>query len=77
VAATETGVVQLVHDDPDRGGSGLLTLGVEDLDGTIAEFAGRGLAVGEVTEGVIARIAAISDPEGNAITFAELISAAD
>lgn len=73
---TETGVVQLVQ-DPDRGGSALLTLGVEDLDGDIAELAERGLAVGEVTEGVIARVAAISDPEGNTITFAELRSTAD
>lgn len=68
---TKTGVVQLVYDS-DRGGSALLTLGVEDLDGTIAELAGRGLTVSEVTEGVIARIASISDPEGDTITFAQL-----
>ena len=68
---TETGVVQVVYDS-DRGGSALLTLGVEDLNGIIAEFAARGLTVGEVIEGVIARIASISDPEGNTITFAQL-----
>lgn len=73
---TETGVVQLVH-DRDRGGSALLTLGVEDLDGTIAELARRGLTVGEVIRGVVARIASISDPEGNTITFAENLSTAD
>jgi predicted enzyme related to lactoylglutathione lyase len=56
----------------DRGGSALLTLGVEDLNGIIAELAARGLTVGAVTEGVIARIASISDPEGNTITFAQL-----
>jgi predicted enzyme related to lactoylglutathione lyase len=50
---------------------------VEDLDGNIAELAGRGLAVGEITEGVIARVSAISDPEGNTITLAALRSTAD
>jgi predicted enzyme related to lactoylglutathione lyase len=65
-----TGVVQLVH-DPDRAGRALLTLGVADLDETIAHLAERGLATGEVVEGVIARIASISDPEGNTITLAQ------
>jgi predicted enzyme related to lactoylglutathione lyase len=68
---TETGVVQVVSGS-DRGGSALLTLGVEDLNGIIAELAARGLTVGAVTEGVIARIVSISDPEGNTITFAQL-----
>lgn len=68
---TQTGVVQVVSDS-DRGGSALLTLGVEDLNEIIAELAARGLTVGAVTQGVIARIASISDPEGNTITFAQL-----
>lgn len=71
---TDTGVVQVVYDS-DRGGSALLTLGVKDLDGIIAELAGRGLAVGEVIEGVIARITSITDLEGNTITLAQLHNA--
>ncbi len=63
-------VVQLVH-DPDRGGCALLTLGVADLDATITDLGGRGLATGEVVDGAIARIASITDPEGNTITLAE------
>lgn len=71
---TETAAVQLVSDS-DRGGSALLTLGVEDLDGITAELAERGLTVGEVIDGVIARIASITDPEGNTITLAQLYAA--
>ena len=67
----KTGVVQLVQDS-NRGGSALMTLGVDDLDGVITELANRGLAVGEIIKGVIARIASITDPEGNVITLAQL-----
>jgi predicted enzyme related to lactoylglutathione lyase len=67
---TDTGVVQLVH-DPDRAGRALLTLGVTDLDETTTRLAGLGIATGEVVEGVIARIASITDPEGNTITLAQ------
>lgn len=67
---TDTGVVQLVH-DPDRAGHALLTLGVPELDETIMTLASRGVATGEVVEGVIARISSITDPEGNTITLAQ------
>jgi predicted enzyme related to lactoylglutathione lyase len=63
--------VQVVH-DRERGGHALATLGVDDLDGFIADLSERGLEVGEVIQGVIARIASISDPDGNVITFAQL-----
>ena len=67
---TDTGVVQLVH-DPERAGHALLTLGVPELDETIMTLASRGVSTGEVVEGVIARIASITDPEGNTITLAQ------
>jgi predicted enzyme related to lactoylglutathione lyase len=71
---TESGAVQLVH-DAERGGRALLTLGVDDLDALIAELSARGLTIGDVIEGVIARITSITDPEGNVITFAQLYAA--
>jgi predicted enzyme related to lactoylglutathione lyase len=73
---TETGAVQMVR-DADRSGSALLTLGVDSLDALTAGLAERGLEVGDITVGVIARVASISDPEGNTITFAEPFSADD
>ena len=68
---TDTGALQVVHDQ-DRGGSALLTLGVDDLDRIVSELSERGLVVGEIIAGVVARIASIADPEGNTITFAQL-----
>jgi predicted enzyme related to lactoylglutathione lyase len=65
---TRGGVVQLAH-DPDRAGHALLTLGVTDLDAEISRLAGQEIANTEVVDGVIARIASISDPEGNVITL--------
>ena len=67
---TDTGVVQLVH-DPERAGRSRLTLGVAELDETITCLAERGVTSGEVIEGVIARLASITDPEGNTITLAQ------
>jgi glyoxylase I family protein len=67
---TDTGIVQLVH-DPERAGRALLTLGVAELDETIARLGERGVATSEVVEGVIDRIASINDPEGNTITLAQ------
>ncbi|WP_198961921.1 VOC family protein [Pseudonocardia sp. MH-G8] len=67
---TDTGVVQLLH-DPDRAGRALLTIGVTDLDEEVARLAEREIASGDVVEGVIARIASISDAEGNTITLAQ------
>jgi hypothetical protein len=71
---TESGAVQVVRDTA-RGGQALLTLGVDDLDGFIADLSSRGLTVGDVIEGVIAHIASIMDPEGNVITLAQLYAA--
>jgi hypothetical protein len=68
---TESGAVQVVR-DTERGGRALVTLGVDDLDRLIAGLAERDIKVGDVIEGVIARITSVEDPEGNLITMAEL-----
>jgi glyoxylase I family protein len=56
--------------DPDRAGSGLLNLAVDDLEGHLALVSGRGLEPGEIVEankGV--RLSTITDPDGNTIRF--------
>lgn len=59
--------------DPGRAaGHALLTVLVDDLDAQVAALAGRGLVTEpiETLPGVF-RKAAIADPEGNRITFAQ------
>lgn len=58
--------------DPERAGNGLITVVVDDLDAQVAELAGRGLETEPIDEvpGEV-RKAAISDPEGNWITFGQ------
>ena len=66
---TDSGWVQVTR-DTERAGSTLLNFAVDDLDQHFADVAGRGLALGAietVNKGV--RLSAISDPEGNTITF--------
>jgi glyoxylase I family protein len=66
---TDGGWVQ-VTSDADRAGSGLLNFAVDDLGRHIADVSGRGLAPGAietVTKGV--QLSAITDPDGNRITF--------
>jgi catechol 2,3-dioxygenase-like lactoylglutathione lyase family enzyme len=63
--------------DPSRAGNGLLTLLVDDLDDQVADTASRGLVTDPIetmANGV--RKAAIEDPDGNRITFAQPPSAA-
>lgn len=65
----DNGWVQ-VSVDTDRAGSGLLNLAVDDIDTHVRELAARGLTAGEiqtVTKGV--QLSAITDPDGNTITF--------
>jgi glyoxylase I family protein len=65
--------------DPDRAGSGLLTLLVDDLDAQVAQLAARGLDAGDVetlAAGAMRR-AVIADAEGNRITFAAPAGASD
>jgi predicted enzyme related to lactoylglutathione lyase len=66
---TDTGWLQVSH-DPERAGTTLLNLAVDDLDTHLAELAGRGLATGDIVsanKGV--RLSTIIDPDGNRITF--------
>jgi glyoxylase I family protein len=66
---SDTGWVQVTL-DADRAGSGLLNFAVDDLSQHIADVSGRGLAPGAietVNKGV--QLSAISDPDGNRITF--------
>lgn len=66
---TDNGWLQVTR-DPDRAGSGLINFAVDDLAGWTAALAERGLTPGEiqpVNKGV--ELSAITDPDGNAITF--------
>jgi glyoxylase I family protein len=66
---TDTGWLQVFH-DPERAGTTLINLAVDDLDRHLAELAGRGLATGEiVTANKGVRLSTIIDPDGNRITF--------
>src|SRR5204863_3163743 len=58
--------------DAERAGKALLTVLVDDLDDRLAELTERGLRTGAIdaAPGRFRR-AAITDPEGNTITFAE------
>jgi glyoxylase I family protein len=66
---TDSGWVQVTF-DADRAGSGLVNFAVDDLDRHLADVSGRGLtpeAIETANKGV--RLSAITDPDGNRITF--------
>jgi predicted enzyme related to lactoylglutathione lyase len=66
---TDTGWVQ-VHHDADRAGTALLNFAVDDLTAHLDGLQARGLtpgAIQTVNKGV--QLSAITDPEGNTITF--------
>ncbi len=66
---TDTGWIQVFR-DTDRAGSGLLNLAVDDLAAHLADVSSRGLAPGAietVSKGV--QLSAVTDPDGNRITF--------
>jgi len=66
---TDGGWVQVTH-DANRAGSGLLNFAVDDLAQHVAEISARGLtpgAIETVSKGV--QLSAITDPDGNRITF--------
>lgn len=66
---TDSGWVQVTF-DAERAGSALLNFAVGDLDRHIADLSARGMAAGAVetvNKGV--RLSAITDPDGNRITF--------
>ena len=58
--------------DAERAGRALLTILVDNLDDQIAELAERGVPAGpiDVIPGAARRVA-ISDPEGNRVTFGQ------
>ncbi|WUH96954.1 VOC family protein [Spirillospora sp. NBC_00431] len=61
-----------VFRDADRAGLTYLNLAVDDLDAHTADLAGRGITLGEVTRtSKNAKLASVSDPAGNTITFIE------
>ena len=65
------GGIQLIHDGA-RTGSAYLTLVVGSLDDRLAALGTEGIPVGEIqgTPGLV-KVATVTDPEGNQITFAE------
>ena len=67
---TEGGTVQVVR-DVDRAGRATATLAVDNLDTTISDLNSRGLHVGDVVEGAVAKLTRIDDPEGNTLILAE------
>ena len=70
---TDAGWVYVVG-DVDRAGRSLLTVIVDDLAEQVAALAGRGLVAGAIeTMPQVGRRAAVTDPDGNRITFAELV----
>jgi predicted enzyme related to lactoylglutathione lyase len=61
--------------DTDRAGRGVMALVVDDLDATLAEIAGRGIAAGAIEEIPGAgRKAVITDPDGNVVSFVEILA---
>ncbi len=63
--------------DPDRAGHGVFTFMVDDLDAVLAGVAARGIDPAPVDEMPgIGRKCVITDPDGNAVSIAELIGEA-
>jgi len=66
---TETGWIQLFHDTGRAGGT-LLNFAVNDLDRHVSDLSSRGLAPGPIeAANKNVRLSAITDPDGNRITF--------
>jgi len=66
---TETGWIQVFH-DTGRAGTALVNFAVDDLDTHCAALSSRGLAPGGIeTANKGVRLSAITDPDGNRITF--------
>lgn len=59
--------------DPERAGRALVALSVPDLDQTVAEIGGRGIASGPVEIiGEAGRKAPFTDADGNVLSFIEV-----
>jgi len=70
---TERGGLQLVR-DANHAGNTQMTVIVDDLTSRMADLSSRGLTDGAITTGEVARFAAVTDPEGNTIVFAEALN---
>ena len=62
--------IQLFEEAGTPGGS-RMTLVVADMSKAKAELEGRGVHLGEISEGTYGKIAQLADEDGNTITFAE------
>jgi predicted enzyme related to lactoylglutathione lyase len=63
--------------DQERAGRALVTLCVTDLDQTVADIAGRGIACGAIElVGDAGRKATFTDADGNSLAFIEVASGA-
>ena len=66
---TDTGWIQVTQ-DPGRAGNLLLNFAVDDLGKHVGELSSRGLEPGEIeTVNKNVQLSAITDPDGNRITF--------
>jgi catechol 2,3-dioxygenase-like lactoylglutathione lyase family enzyme len=65
---TAGGAVYVVG-DPQRAGSGLVTLAIDDLDAHASRLRDDGLALTEEATGTAPRRLTITDEDGNTITF--------
>jgi predicted enzyme related to lactoylglutathione lyase len=67
----ESGGIQLIHDE-DRGESSSVTLVVTSLDDQLVALKAEGIPIGPTqgTPGLV-KVATVTDPEGNRVTFAE------
>ncbi len=66
----DTGGVQ-VFAAADHAGAATLTLGVADIDQTVATLAARGIQAGAIDTGVKSRFTNLTDPAGNTIVLAQ------
>ena len=65
---TSSGAVYVVQ-DPQRAGSGLLTVAVTDLDTQERRLRGAGFSIAELVNEDAPRRLVVTDPDGNALTF--------
>jgi catechol 2,3-dioxygenase-like lactoylglutathione lyase family enzyme len=65
---TPNGAIYVVQ-DPERAGSGLLTVVLDDLDAHERRLRETGLAFAELATGAAHRRLVVEDPDGNTLTF--------
>jgi catechol 2,3-dioxygenase-like lactoylglutathione lyase family enzyme len=70
---TDGGWLQVVQ-DPSHAGQSIVTVNVDDLERASADFASRGVQIGGINEVTQFKLAAVRDPDGNTLTFAEVLA---